>query len=355
MSERWRESVDLSGRPAPRVRWISAASGGDEGELGRWRAAVGPVRLGKAPATGGAGWPLTVAVWNAQVGGGAIRALWDHLLAASGNPATPTVLLLQEVFATGPHLPEAAANAAWARRITGSPEVVDRRAAASSAETRCKPEQRTDIVSFAREASLSLVYAPSMRNGGPDGRPPEDRGNAILANVPLSSPRAIELPFERQRRVAVVADVVVGGDRVALCSVHLDNRSPWRSVWRTLGSSRRRQMAGLLDAFPAGLEADSFVLGGDLNTWVRGRREGAYTLARKMFPLPEHPDPRPTHHFEIGGWLCHTDHLMFRLPPGWPCEYRRLDDTFGSDHYPLVGTVEVLSEANANGALRVAR
>ena len=339
MSESWNESVDPSGRPASRVRWVPAASGGDERELTRWRAAVGPVRLGNAPATGTAGWPLTVAVWNAQVGGGAIRALWDHLLAASGNPYIPMVLLLQEVFATGPDLPADADGAAWASRITGSPEGVDRRAAASSAETGRKPEQRTDIVSFAREASLSLLYAPSMRNGGPDGGPPEDRGNAILANVPLSSPRAIELPFERQRRVAVAADVVVGGDRVALCSVHLDNRSRWARAWRTLGSSRRRQMAGLLDVFPAGLEADAFVLGGDFNTWVRGRREGAYTLARKRFPQPEHPDLRPTHHFEIGGWPCHADHLMFRLPPGWHCEYRRLDDTFGSDHYPLVGRV----------------
>ena len=51
------------------------------------------------------------------------------------------------------------------------------------------------------------------------------------------------------------------------------------------------------------------------------------------------PTPRPTHHFEIGSWLRPADYLLFRLPPGWHCEYRRLDDNFGSDHYPLVGTV----------------
>ena len=64
-------------------------------------------------------------------------------------------------------------------------------------------------------------------------------------------------------------------------------------------------MAGLLGAFPEAVAADAFVLGGDFNTWVRGRREGACKLARKQFPHPEKLDLRPTHHFEIGGW-CGT-------------------------------------------------
>ena len=258
------------------------------------------------------------------MGGGAIRRLWDRLAAAeAGADPLPTVLLLQEAFAATPRPPEAAAGGAWASRITGTP----------------RGEDRTDIVSFAQAASLSLIYVPSMGNGGPDGGPPEDRGNAILANVPLSSGCAIELPFERQRRVAVAAEVAVGDRRVALCSLHLENRAPWGRVRRTFGSGRARQMEGLLRVFPDCSRGDAFALGGDLNTWVRGRREAAYALARKSFPLPERPDPRPTHHFEIGGWLRPADHLLFRLPPGWHCEYRRLDDNFGSDHYPLVGTV----------------
>lgn len=267
--------------------------------------------------------PLTVAVWNAQVGGGAIRRLWNRIAPGADAEAAPVVLLLQEVFATTPDPAEVAGGSAWASRITGTP----------------RGEDRTDIVSFAREASLALIYVPSMRNGGPDGGPPEDRGNAILANVPLSSGCAIELPFERQRRVAVAAEVAVGGHRVALCSVHLENRAPWSRAWRTLGSGRGRQMEGLLRVFPDCCDGDAFVMGGDLNTWTRGCREAAYTLARNRFPLPEHPDLRPTHHLEIGGWLRPADYLLFRLPPGWHCEYRRLDDNFGSDHYPLVGTV----------------
>ena len=186
-----------------------------------------------------------------------------------------------------------------------------------------------------------------MRNGGPgDGGPPEDRGNAIVANVPLLSPQAIELPLERQRRVAVAAAVTVGTESVGLCSVHLENRAPWKYMWRSLGSSRRRQMAALLTAFarpeagdPLGA-ANAFVLGGDFNTWFRGRAEGCYRVARKRFPHPRRPDPAPTHHWELGGWSRQADHLLFRLPPGWRGEYRRLDDAFGSDHYPLAGTME---------------
>ena len=331
MSDTWSQCLDLQGRPVSPIAWVPVVPAGDLASLRRWRAAVGPARVGNAgsghvpptpaPPDRRPRRPLTVAAWNAGVGAGAIRALWDHLCGGHGAVAGPTVLLLQEVFATGPHLPAPAPPAAWAKRITGVPE----------------SEPRTDIVSFAREVGLSLVYVPSMRNGGRDQSPPEDRGSAILANVPLVSPRAIELPFERQRRVAVAASVPLDDQTIDLCSVHLENRAPWRRAWRGLGSGRSRQMAELLTVFPS---ADSVasVLGGDLNTWVGGRRESAYRLARARFPLPERPDPRPTHHFEIGGRLRHSDHLMFRLPPGWHADYSRLDDTFGSDHYPLVGT-----------------
>ncbi len=346
MSDLWRHSLDLQGRPAPPVMWTCAAPPDDLPALRHWRAAVGPVRVGDAAPGGAARWSLTVAVWNTNVGGGAIRALWDRLTAGKGvagrgteparPPARPTVLLLQEVFATGPGIPATGPDTPppppgwrWAKRIAAVPP----------------GEQRTDIVSFAREVGLSLFYVPSMRNGAPAADPPEDRGNAILANVPLSSQRAIELPLERQRRVAVAAEVLIADTPVALCSVHLENRPPWSRAWRTLGVGRRQQMARLLDIegfaprSSAAAEAHAHVLGGDLNTWVGGRRERAYRLARERFPHPAQPDPKPTHHFEIGGWLRHSDHLMFRLSPGWHGDYRRLDDTFGSDHYPLVGTL----------------
>lgn len=314
------------------VDWLPAAAVADTAAHRPWRAAVGPARIGNvvvgntapaapaAPSTPAAPvhWPLALVVWNARVGGGAMRAFWEQL-----STGVPTVLLLQEVFAAGASLPEPSGDARWAARIADC----------------SREEDRIDIVTFARETGLSLLYVPSMRNGNPLNDPPEDRGNAILANIPLTRLRAIELPFERQRRVAVAASATVGDYTIDFCSVHLDNRAPWRRAWRSLGAARHRQMEGLLGVFPAGDGAHAHVLGGDLNTWVGGRREGAYRLARQHFPLPEQPDSRPTHHFEIGGWLRHSDHLMFRFPSGWRGECHRVDDTFGSDHYPLVGSV----------------
>ena len=343
----WKECVNPLGRRARPVKWTSAAPPGDRPALRRWRAAVGPARVagverrgtpggGDASASRSAAEPgarrLTVVAWNVRVGGGAIHTLWDQVAGESEAARTaPVVLLLQEVFSGGRHLPPVGAGSAWASRIADRPP----------------GEDRTDIVSFARQRGLHLFYAPSMRNGGPDDEgPPEDRGNAIVANVPLASPHAIELPFERQRRVAVAAAVAVGAHTVELCSVHLDNRAPWTRGWRSLGSARRRQMAGLLTVFGAPRaprmqgRADAHILGGDLNTWFRGRAEGAYRVARERFPHPVSPDPAPTQHWEIGGRLRHSDHLLFRLPPGWRGEYRRLGDALGSDHYPLAGTVE---------------
>lgn len=322
--------------------------------------------------------PLLVAAWNARTGGGALRAFWRALLNEQARPGAPVVALLQEVFSAGDHVPPQAPAArdgpggrqAWAERIADHPP----------------GEDRTGIVAFAREEGLSLAYVPSMRNGpgaaaarddGRDARSgavrpedrgsaPEDRGSAIVANVPLAAPLAIELPFERQRRVAVVAQVELAGERLGFCSVHLDNRAPWRRAWRSLGRGRARQMAGLLRALgaqelvrppsedrpppappaparpgapPPPQPPGIFAIGGDFNTWTRGRRETAYRLARRWFPHPPRPDPRPTHRFEVGGFLRPSDHLLFALPAGWRADCRRLDDSFGSDHYPVVGTL----------------
>lgn len=324
MSEAWLESLDPEGRRSQGISWDVTAPDRDRPELYRWRRAVGPVRYVQRPVdSGDSDHPsLTVAAWNARTGGGSLNAFWQYLRKAQPTPGSPLVVLLQEVFSGGPGIPKLSGDVAWAPRIADCPE----------------DEPRTEIASFARDEGLSLLYVPSMRNGG-DGDPPEDRGNAIVANVPLAAPRAIELPFERQRRVAVAANTRIAGTKVAFCSVHLDNRAPWRKAWRSLGRARARQMAALLPVHANRRKEDATVLGGDFNTWVRGRRERAYALARRAFPQPRTVDQTPTHHFEIGGWLRHSDHLLFDLPHGWRGSVRRADQTFGSDHYPLIGTI----------------
>ena len=37
--------------------------------------------------------------------------------------------------------------------------------------------------------------------------------------------------------------------------------------------------------------------------------------------------------------MLRLDHAFFRLGPGWHAEFRRADSRFGSDHYPLVGSL----------------
>ena len=249
------------------------------------------------------------------MGGGAIGAFWEHVQqVAEGRPV---VLLLQEAFSSGSHIPAFGPEQAGAGRIADEPP----------------GESRTDIREFAAKAQLHGFYVPSMRNGPGS----EDRGNAILSTEPLDSLGGVELPFERQRRVAAVACLALAGLRIRVCSVHLDNRAPWRRAWRSLGAARKRQMEGLL----ASLDGDGAgVLGGDLNTWVGGEGEGAFKLARARFPEPGELDPRPTHRFEIGGVLRRSDHLLVRLPANWGAEVRRLDRTFGSDHYPLLAVLQ---------------
>ena len=125
-----------------------------------------------------------------------------------------------------------------------------------------------DIVGQARRAGLSLFYVPSMRNG-PPAQTDEDRGNAILSTEPLADLTAIELPFERQRRVAVSSTIQIRGAvgeawPLRLASVHLENTASARRLRVLAPEPRRRQAAGLLAVLPPTLP---LLVGGDLNTW----------------------------------------------------------------------------------------
>jgi endonuclease/exonuclease/phosphatase family metal-dependent hydrolase len=172
-----------------------------------------------------------------------------------------------------------------------------------------------------------------MRNGAP-GTSDEDRGNAILSTLPLGNLAAIELPFEKQRRVAVAA--TINGQRpggatwtLRLANAHLDNISPSR-LWIASEYARMRQARGLRDS----LAGDSpLVLGGDFNTWF-GFNDGAYREIAPHFPDTRVTDTRRTF---LG--VLRLDHLFFRLPDGWHAEFKRAESTFGSDHYPLIARV----------------
>jgi hypothetical protein len=48
---------------------------------------------------------------------------------------------------------------------------------------------------------------------------------------------------------------------------------------------------------------------------------------------PDREDVRDTH------MMGRLDYLFFNLPQDWSASTQRLDDRFGSDHYPVLGTL----------------
>lgn len=341
--------------PEPGITWI-AGPPSDHDRLGAWRAGVGPAVT--LAGNGEHGAPslrdLALISWNTNVGGGDLHGLLADLRAGrltGGDSVAHFVLLLQEVYRADATVPRG--DAVRPRRIAPAP----------------KHGRRSDIVTLAREHGLHLFYVPSMSNGWTDGdSPAEDRGNAILSTLPLSSYTAIELPFEGQRRVAASATVRVRdamGRVTALrtVSVHLDNRSAFDRVLHSFGSGRARQAESLA----ASLLRDSVahlptVLAGDLNTWAPTPWERAVSVLRTHFPagnamrVPTYAGPP----MGVGRTL---DHMMFRLPVAddhgrrhagpsdgtasdalqfAPPVSVRLDDARGSDHYPLLARLRFI-------------
>lgn len=300
--------------PAPIV-WNTPSASRDATRLSKWRSAVGPPLLWPGTRTAIASDELTVVSWNTDLGAGELPRFVATL------PAGPIVLLLQEVYREGAEVPAwLPADAAFARRKGG-------RAGGPGFES---------IDKVAASLGLSLYYVPSMRNGGPASSQ-EDRGNVVLANMPIEDPGAIELPFERQRRVALSASVqglTAAGVpwRLRFVNAHLDNTFNPGRLWLAAEYGRARQARALLAAVDRG---EPLVLGGDFNT-VSGFADAAYVPLARRFPAVPATDRRATF---LG--LLRLDHMFFRLPAGWTASFRRADERFGSDHYPLIASVHV--------------
>jgi endonuclease/exonuclease/phosphatase family metal-dependent hydrolase len=361
---------------------------GADPRLRGWRHnAGGPVAL-DAPAPPDPGRVLAVLSWNVWIGRGRLREVLarfrDGGFARMGAPADAAlVVLLQEAYREDGSVP--ANGSAWAPR---------------DPPRDFRPQE--DVVDVARELGLSLRYAPSMRNGTHRS----DRGNAVLASVPIEDAFAFELPFVLQRRVAVAAVVSVPGGsgplRMRVASAHLD---PWGALgWDWTGAAGRAvQARALLDGLagldgegdattepdgrdvrtaperrPAGTAAEdrdagraasghpvrATVLGADLNT-TRGRREPAYRLltdAGFTVGLP-HREPHWGHTYHMVPRLP-IDHLLMRregraaaaaasragaAPRIAGAAVHRLNENprdagptvFGSDHHPLLGTLDL--------------
>jgi len=320
--------VSLRESPPEPVAWIAPADERSRGRLADWCAMVGPVVYERAPART-PGRPidrLAVVSWNTHVGGGDLGTLVDAVQRGDftrGEPFDAVVLLLQEMYRHGSDVPaRAAILSAVPSRIAHA----------------LHAEHTRDVRRVASERGLALLYAPSMRNGA-FADDPEDRGNAILSTLPLADPAAVELPIERQRRVAAVATVdghtsAGAAWRLRVANVHLDTALALLHGGPL--TARRRQADALLVALTESLPfAGPTVLAGDFNAWL-GEREPAIRALRAAFP-----DAPPLSGSTWAGplGLRATLDYVFAKGPAVTIQVQRLPNRFGSDHYPLLSVV----------------
>ena len=259
--------------------------------------------------------------WNAHLADGELGNLITALRAGSltgGRPVKHFVLLVQELYRRGDAVP------AFDSR--------DRSAFAILA----RDPDALDIDDHAAALGLSVFYVPSMRNG-PELR--EDRGNAIISTEPLLDPFALELPLARQRRVALGAAIQIqtadGPRRLELLDAHLEPLSSPKTLW-VFKNPRAGQVRAILNVLDSPRytadQVAGVVMGGDFNTVRSGAGEPAYRLARAWSSSLATEDTRITH------MMGRLDYLFFRLRDGWSASTERLDEKFGSDHYPVMGT-----------------
>lgn len=265
---------------------------------------------------------LTVISWNAHLAEGELDALITKLEAGEltgGKPVAHFVLLVQELYRRGDAVPEF--------------NIADRSAHA----IRPRDPDVADINDHAAQLGLSIYYAPSMRNG-PELR--EDRGNAIISTEPLLDPIALELPLARQRRVTLGAAINIqtatGVRRLELVDAHLEPLSSPQTLWffKNPRAEQVRAILTLLDQ-PRYTDRSStagVIVGGDFNTVRSGAKEPAIHLLRDWSTGLASEDHRDTH------LMGRLDYLFVNLPDGWQASTERLENRFGSDHYPVLGT-----------------
>lgn len=295
------------------LRWFTPDDQAERRRLDSWCAGVGTPAVQPSAADGR---PTSIDIkdvtfvsWNVHVGNGDIRAFVRDLRYGSltaGRTVGDFVLLLQEAVRTS-DVPPLAEEASGAARIP-----------AKSAAN--------DIVRVSAELGLSLIYVPSMRNGSSLEDPAEDRGSAILSTLPLSEPTAVELPGERQRRVAIFAKI----PSLSVGVMHFDALGGARRLWvfwtPWMRSVQEQSVRPLLPDGP-------FVLGADLNTW-HGIDEPA---PRGLQQLPR-ATPVSLERHGLGTRVL--DYLFFRAGEHHRAHYRQLSNLYGSDHRPLIGWVE---------------
>ncbi|HEX2168550.1 MAG TPA: endonuclease/exonuclease/phosphatase family protein [Longimicrobiales bacterium] len=304
-------------------------------ELDAWRANVGsPVAIDAGPVAAERLTGIDVLCWNVAIGQGRLGAVLDRLRTHSAqapgtSPDRPLIVLVQEAYREDATVPGAAESLHHGGRLASA--------------------RRTNIVALAEESELSLRYSPSMRNG----IHPSDRGNAVLSSVRLGESHAFLLPYVRQRRVAVSAQIA-GHRNLTFVSAHLDTHGrtrrptaalPARIRAGRIGRGRVAQARSLVRALEQ-IEG-SVIIGADLNSLFGMSDPAVHQLVEAGF----HPARR------VGNW-GHTfhrplrlllDHVLYRCTDKriGSMSVVRIDEVegdrsrtvYGSDHHPLLASI----------------
>lgn len=294
------------------VTWLRWSENQDV--LDRWCESVGPPVFTNAPEREGAISRLRVVSWNVHVGGADLDELIGQALGTLSASDAGLVILMQEAFRSGADVPESL------------PRDLD---VPSSIRPR-RPSP--DVVATARRFGMSVAYVPSMRNGSATSlESREDRGNAILSTEPLTDISAIELPFGKQRRVALAATVMARGSTARVMRVvttHFDTNG-----------DRVDQAAALVERLHSPAELP-LVVGGDLNS-RRGFKDRAVTTLARRISMESCGTQRTSRwpwrldiplFFLIG----RVDFMFSTLEPNVTRSCQTLPHAYDSDHLPLV-------------------
>jgi endonuclease/exonuclease/phosphatase family metal-dependent hydrolase len=260
---------------------------------------------------------MRILSWNVHVGAGRVEELLPRLLEGASDLQMGLVVLLQETFRTGDAVPESYP-------------------ATLKVPTAIRPRRPTmDVRDIAARFGLSVAYVPSMRNGPATHLTErEDRGNAILSTEPLIDVRAIELPFGKQRRVAVSALIAGHGSAPAIrvVSTHFDTNG-----------DRAAQAAALGERLASFTDVPLFV-GGDLNS-RRGVEDDAVLALATRVPLASCGTDRTNRwplRLDVLFPIGRLDFMFATLTPTTTMlrSCKTMGDAYGSDHVPRLMTLQ---------------
>jgi endonuclease/exonuclease/phosphatase family metal-dependent hydrolase len=114
--------------------------------------------------------------------------------------------------------------------------------------------------------------------------------------------------------------------------------------FRGFSIARLNQITALLKILP---EEKIAVMAGDFNTWFRETKEPTIKHVEKFFnqlgivsKCDSHKIPRKRYPLFPDRLV---DYLFFRIPENWLTEKYYVNDYYGSDHYPLIIKISLVS------------